>query len=380
MATKKDEKLSVRVEELQFNVHELKVANATKNAMQANDDDIVHLENALKLDRKLSFFDEESNLASDGIIEVVSASTTFVQHDLDFSTDSTKSDYNESSNDESEQRDIDDTLVNNFDYNRFEGKIGREPKRLTFEYSKEEESQTDVAQLTIGPSNSFYIRWADHSASWELLTQNLSLKLRNRNKNLPKTFSLSIDVDGKWLIIFADGSFASSPFTMPAQMKKAFLSDNAEPELFLFAPAGGWILLYNDGSIAWERLPTGLDELLRRRTKSDSKIVQISISAFGGWFLSFADGECEWEGLPASLQSILIANVRKLDPKSNRKIIVSLSLYDGFSYFVYIPLEEHAIAEWVGISENLNLALQYPQNPSNLNLPLSVEYIPAQIN
>ncbi len=34
------------------------------------------------------------------------------------------------------------------------------------------------------------------------------------------------------------------------------------------APGGGWLALLADGKVAWERLPTGLDDLLRKRKVS----------------------------------------------------------------------------------------------------------------
>ena len=76
---------------------------------------------------------------------------------------------------------------------------------------------------------------------------------------------------------------------------------DAEVSLFEFSPAGGWVLVREDGTMAWERLPSSLEVVLKRRTKMDSPVVQLSISGIGGWFVQFQDCECLWDSVPPSL-------------------------------------------------------------------------------
>ncbi|KAJ3330615.1 hypothetical protein HDU91_003532, partial [Kappamyces sp. JEL0680] len=168
-----------------------------------------------------------------------------------------------------------------------------------------------------------------------------------------------------------DGSFATSGFPLHGKLKKELMDadDPSELALFLFAPADGWLLCRQNGTMAYERLPTGLDFLLKRRTRLDSPIAQITISGFGGWFVRFADGECEWEAIPKALESVLIAHIRHADPN----LVVALSPSDGLSYFIIVG--EHA--EWVHDSSALRSALEYAQtdpNDSKVLLPETVTF------
>jgi hypothetical protein len=234
-------------------------------------------------------------------------------------------------------------------------------------YTESEQSR-DVSYITFGPKGGWYVLWNDNTSAWDSIPDLLSLKLRNRNKTLPRVISLSIDNDSNWVCIFADGSFATSGFVMPAPMKQSFF-DGEGPSKFTFAPAGGWIMVYSDGTMAWERLPSGLNELLKRRSIYDSKLVNLSISQFGGWFARFEDGECEWEAIPTGLETILIQNIRKADPN----LVVSLSPCDGSSYFVYIGDN----AEWEFNSATLRKTLEYSAGVSEA-LPESVVWeVPA---
>jgi hypothetical protein len=94
---------------------------------------------------------------------------------------------------------------------------------------------------------------------------------------------------GQWAVVFEDGSVATSGMSVEGKLRDALQVD-AEVKALVLAPGGGWILTREDGSFAYERLPTGLDQLLSRRFKGDPPIDQIAISGFGGWFVRFCDG------------------------------------------------------------------------------------------
>jgi hypothetical protein len=147
----------------------------------------------------------------------------------------------------------------------------------------------DVSYVSFGTKGSWYVRWTDGTSAWESLPPGLQSKLSSRNKSLPPVSSLAISGENQWVVIFSDGSFATSGFAMSGKFNEAFF-DDIEPKLFIFAPAGGWLLVRQDGSMAWERLPSTLDLLLQRRTVHDPPIQQIAISGFGGWFVRFLDG------------------------------------------------------------------------------------------
>jgi predicted metal-binding protein len=222
----------------------------------------------------------------------------------------------------------------------------------------------DVVCVSLGPRNCWYVRWSDGASAWENIPAMLHKKLMGRNKSLPTVVSLSISPENYWVIVFKDGSFATSGFQMSPNMLDAFL-DDVEPVQFAFAPAGGWILIRRDGSMAWERLPSTLEKLLFERKSDAHKVTQVTISTFGGWFVQFEDGECEWEAIPQALQSILVNNLSK----STSNLVVALSPSDALSYFICIG----DVAEWTYPNCHLREALDYGQTESG-TLPESVTW------
>jgi hypothetical protein len=166
-----------------------------------------------------------------------------------------------------------------------------EEKIVSHEEDNDDYIDRDVSYVAFGPKGAWYVKWTDGTSAWELLAPNLHTKLAGRNKSLPSVASLSISSENQWVTVFKDGSFATSGFPMSGKMKEAFFHD-VEPKLFIFAPAGGWLLVRQDGSMNWERLPSSLDLLLKRRMVQDPPIQQIAISGFGGWFIRFSDGYC----------------------------------------------------------------------------------------
>ena len=150
----------------------------------------------------------------------------------------------------------------------------------------------DVVYVAFGPRGGWYVRWSDGSSAWEQIPPSLHTKLYGRMRNLPHAECISISEMSQWVTVFGDGSFATSGFPVYGKLKEALHDppQDAELKTLIFAPGGGWLLMRDDGSMAWERLPSGLDELLKRRTKADAPVDCVSISGFGGWFLRFTDG------------------------------------------------------------------------------------------
>jgi hypothetical protein len=156
--------------------------------------------------------------------------------------------------------------------------------------------ERDLTLVSFGPKGSFYLKFSDSISLWESVPPSLQSKLKGRSSSLPGVVSISISSSSQWLVVFLDGSFATSGFPLSLKLKHELMDseDTSELSLFLFAPADGWILIRKSGALAYERLPTGLDMLLRRRGSNDAAVQTLSISGFGGWFIRFADGECEW--------------------------------------------------------------------------------------
>ena len=87
---------------------------------------------------------------------------------------------------------------------------------------------------------------------------------------------------------FDDGSFATSGVAVEGRLREA-LHSGGDVTNMAFAPGGGWCVTREDGTAEWERLPTGLVDLLTKRKKHDSPVERLEISKLGGWFVRFAD-------------------------------------------------------------------------------------------
>jgi hypothetical protein len=118
------------------------------------------------------------------------------------------------------------------------------------------------------------------------------MKLNSRSSKHPRVCSISVSDDGKWLIVFEDGSFTTSGFKMDLKLQNA-LDTDSELLQFTFAPAGGWILIRRDGSFAFERLPSGLVAAI-----TGKRIQFVSISHIGGYYVRFINGDSKYESIP----------------------------------------------------------------------------------
>ncbi|KAI8920873.1 hypothetical protein DFJ77DRAFT_139695 [Powellomyces hirtus] len=185
--------------------------------------------------------------------------------------------------------------------------------------------------VAFGPRNGWFIRWSDGTSGWEGLPPTLHSKLNNRLPSLPGVRQLSMSDNNDWFVSFDDGSFATSGFPPRGKLWDALHNDaDADVTNLVFAPGGGFLLTREDGTAVWERLPTGLNDLLKRRSRGDPVVDYVAISKLGGWFVMFQDRECVWEGLPPQLERILIQIIRKNPPH----LIVGLSPVDMMSYFI----------------------------------------------
>ncbi|KAJ3030719.1 hypothetical protein HDV00_008738 [Rhizophlyctis rosea] len=191
------------------------------------------------------------------------------------------------------------------------------------------ERQRVPTAACFGPRSGWYVRWSDGTSGWQHLPPTLHAKLESRLPSLPGVKQLSVSELGQWFVAFEDGSFATSGFSVDGRLREA-LDSGAEVTGLVFAPGGGWVLWREDGTISWERLPSTLAELLKRRGPQDAHVDRIEISKLGAWFVRFVDKECEWEGLPPRLEKFLIQQVRKEPPH----VILALSPVDANAYFV----------------------------------------------
>ena len=148
--------------------------------------------------------------------------------------------------------------------------------------------ERELQELVLCGRNGWYMRWTDGSQAWDNLPQTLHHKIISRSKLLPGIINMSVAMDNSWLLLFRDGSFTNSGFPITPKLAESLFEDSP-PVLFTFAPAGGWVLVRDDGSVSWDKLPTTLNAWLLKRTKQSPKISRISISSFGGWFVMTAD-------------------------------------------------------------------------------------------
>lgn len=167
---------------------------------------------------------------------------------------------------------------------------GRAPHSLEMAGSR------TLAYIALGPRGSWFTRWSDGHTVWEGIPATLHTKLHGRSSQLPHVRSLSMLGQSEWVVVFDDGSICSSGFGLFGRLTAEL--DACQVKCLVLAPACGWLLVRLDGSVSYERLPTGLSGLLERRTSIDPPIDQVCISGVGAWFVRFTDGECLWNGLP----------------------------------------------------------------------------------
>ncbi|KAJ3158683.1 hypothetical protein HDU86_002648 [Geranomyces michiganensis] len=212
--------------------------------------------------------------------------------------------------------------------------------------------------VAFGPRGGWYIRWSDGTSGWESLPPTLHAKLNNRLPSLPGVRQLSMSDNNDWFVSFDDGSFATSGFPPRGKLFDALHGDaDADVTNLVFAPGGGFLLTREDGTAVWERLPSGINDLLKRRQRSDPSVDYVAISKLGGWFIMFQDRECVWEGLPPQLTRILVQIVRKNPPH----LVVALSPVDMMAYFIGVGHASESNIEY----PTLKAALEWQKGEKN---------------
>ncbi|KAJ3132586.1 hypothetical protein HDU90_006798 [Geranomyces variabilis] len=212
--------------------------------------------------------------------------------------------------------------------------------------------------VAFGPRGGWYIRWSDGTSGWESLPPTLHSKLNNRLPSLPGVRQLSMSDNNDWFVSFDDGSFATSGFPPRGKLFDALHGDaDADVTNLVFAPGGGFLLTREDGTAVWERLPSGINDLLKRRQRSDPSVDYVAISKLGGWFIMFQDRECVWEGLPPQLTKILVQIVRKNPPH----LVVALSPVDMMAYFIGVGYASETNIEY----PTLKAALEWQKGEKN---------------
>ena len=156
--------------------------------------------------------------------------------------------------------------------------------------------------------------------------------------------------------MYENGLLATS-LTIVGKLQDALSDADSDIKSIILGPASAWIVLRKDGTFSHDRLPSGLESLLNKRTCTDPIIDSISLGAFGSWFIRFDDGECLWEGLPKSLEKFLIKMIRK----GHDGILLSLSLSSPSNYFVAIGGD----AEISFLNTNFRNAISLEISPVN---------------
>jgi hypothetical protein len=231
------------------------------------------------------------------------------------------------------------------------------PKKCD-DHSESLKSTRKISFVKLGGKGSWFVKWDDGSTASQGLPPQLHAKLHNRSKKLPRILSLSISSESDWFVVFNDGSFSRSMFRMSEKLENALAE--SEPALLVFAPFGGWVLIRNDYSIIWERLPTGLEELLTRKTAESSQpfVKHITINAVGGWFARFLNEEYAFGGIPIELEQSLSS----LSPKKFGNLLVELSTAEENHYF----LQSGNTVESVTGTQDLGTVLEYAQRKSTV--------------
>lgn len=214
----------------------------------------------------------------------------------------------------------------------------------------EQKSNREICFIKLGAKGTWFVKWNDGCTASQGLPPQLHAKIHKRSKKLPEIISLAISSENQWLVIFADGSFSSSILQMSEKLKNSLMAIS-EPSLFVFAPFGGWFLLRKDGSMSWERLPTGLDQLLSSRTSSDPAIKHVTINSVGGWLAQFESNNYIFGGIPERLENFLYSKLQK----KTSNLIVELSLSESSHYFIQSGVD----LEWINGTEDLQSVLKF---------------------
>jgi hypothetical protein len=216
----------------------------------------------------------------------------------------------------------------------------------------------EICFIKLGGKGTWFVKYTDGTTASQGLPAQLHAKLHNRSKKLPGILSLSISAENEWLVVFKDGSFSRSVFRISEKLETAL--SESEPALFVFAPFGGWVLIRQDFSICWERLPNDLEDLLSRKTAESSQpfVKHITINAVGGWFARFFNEEYAFGGVPTELER----SISSLSPKKFGNLLVELSTAEESHYF----LQSGSKSEFFTGTQDLGIVLEYAKGKGTL--------------
>ena len=137
------------------------------------------------------------------------------------------------------------------------------PPRLVQRMKDEAKSSTvdgSLRYLACGPNNSYYARLVSGQSFWSICT------VDEEFRNVMELFDVQR---------VAFGSFVAGP---------------------------SWIVIGQNGKVAWRNLPCRLDMLLSKRTSQMAAPCEISLGEHGSYFIRFMDGEIDY-CLPAHISA-----------------------------------------------------------------------------
>lgn len=156
-------------------------------------------------------------------------------------------------------------------------------------------NNSKVETVALGNTGAFVVD--NDGYSW--WSSGIPLKLNNwvkgRQKDLPPVDFVAIGPNEVCFVQFCDGS---TKWDGPDSMSEAIHATNMRVELLSFAPCGGWYIMWEDGSYAWDNLPLGLHNQLNGRKKSLPPVEYLAIGPNGEWFVRYLCGSWRTGGLP----------------------------------------------------------------------------------
>lgn len=139
---------------------------------------------------------------------------------------------------------------------------------------------------------------------WSNIPKSLKATLRNREYELPQPIYGSLGSGGRYFIKFENGAFewvGSKNFSklikkFPAISKVSFGTD-----------WDSFHILFNDGTQAWNNLPSQLEKILEKRKDDQPDVCEVSLAPDNPSFfhLTFSDGSWRSHGVPQIMEKQL---------------------------------------------------------------------------
>ncbi len=182
--------------------------------------------------------------------------------------------------------------------------------------------------------NSFFVSKDDGRAYWdEGLPNRLINRLEDEKISSNNNGAIRYLVCGPKQSYYAQlvsGQSLWSISTVDEEFRNVM--DTFEVQRVAFGPfttGPSWIIIGQNGKVAWRNLPCRLDMLLSKRTSSMSAPCEVSLGEYGSYFIRFLDGEIDYclpAHIAASCQEILdqgadITNIA-LHPETSEAFII----------------------------------------------------------